>query len=92
VTAAGDGVVAFVGHLTDGAMIVLVAHPGGYVSEYAHLDDTFALPPVKVGQAVKAGEVVGFIGLTGSTTGAHLHFAVMQDGAPIDPLSLLAAY
>jgi murein DD-endopeptidase MepM/ murein hydrolase activator NlpD len=92
VTAAGDGVVAFVGHLTDGAMIVLVAHPGGYVSEYAHLDDTFALPPVKVGQAVKAGEVVGFIGLTGSTTGAHLHFAVLRDGAPIDPLSLLAAY
>ena len=91
VTAASDGVVAFVGHLPDGAMIVLLAHPGGYVSEYAHLDDTFALPPVKTGQVVNAGQVIGFIGLTGITTGAHLHFAVMKDGAPIDPLSLLSA-
>jgi murein DD-endopeptidase MepM/ murein hydrolase activator NlpD len=90
VSAASDGVVAFVGHLPDGAMIVLIAHPSGYVSEYAHLDDAFALPPVKAGQAVKAGQVVGFIGLTGITTGAHLHYAVMKDGAPIDPLSLLS--
>jgi len=90
VTAASDGVVAFVGHLPDGAMIVLIAHPGGYVSEYAHLDDTFALPPVKTGQAVKAGQVVGFIGLTGITTGAHLHFAVLRNGTPVDPLSLLS--
>ena len=91
VTAASDGVVAFVGHLPDGAMIVLIAHAGGYVSEYAHLDDTFALPPVKAGQAVNAGQVIGFIGLTGITTGAHLHFAVMKGGAPIDPLGLLQA-
>jgi murein DD-endopeptidase MepM/ murein hydrolase activator NlpD len=90
VAAASDGVVAFVGHLPDGAMIVLVAHPGGYVSQYAHLDDTFALPPVKAGQKVKVGQVVGFIGLTGITTGPHLHYAVMKDGAPIDPLSLTA--
>ncbi len=91
VTAASDGVVAFVGHLPDGAMIVLIAHPGGYVSEYAHLDDTFALPRVKAGQAVKAGQVIGFIGLTGITTGPHLHYAVMKNGVPIDPLSLLSA-
>jgi murein DD-endopeptidase MepM/ murein hydrolase activator NlpD len=71
-------------------MIALIAHPGGYVSEYAHLDDTFAPPPVKTGQVVKAVQVIGFIGLTGITTGAHLHFAVMKDGVPIDPLSLLS--
>ncbi len=91
VTAANDGVVALVGHLPDGAMIALIAHAGGYVSEYAHLDDTFALPRVKTGQVVKAGQVIGFIGLTGITTGAHLHYAVMKDGTPIDPLSLLSA-
>jgi murein DD-endopeptidase MepM/ murein hydrolase activator NlpD len=44
---------------------------------------------VKTGQVVKAGQVIGFIGPTGITTGAHLHFAVMKDGAPIDPLSFL---
>jgi len=90
VAAASDGVVAFVGHLPDGAMIVLVAHPGGYVSEYAHLDDTFALPPVRAGQPVTGGQVIGFIGLTGLTTGAHLHYAVLKDGVPIDPLSVIA--
>jgi murein DD-endopeptidase MepM/ murein hydrolase activator NlpD len=37
---------------------------------------------------VKAGQVVGFIGLTGITTGAHVHYAVTKDGTPIDPLSL----
>ena len=88
VTAASAGIVAFVGHLPDGAMIVLVAHPDGYVSEYAHLDDTFALPPVKTGQTVTAGQVVGFVGLTGITTGPHVHFAVLKDGSPVDPLSL----
>ena len=61
VIAASDGVVAFVGHLPDGAMIVLVAHPGGYVSEYAHLDDTFALPPVKAGQVVTTGSYAGIV-------------------------------
>jgi len=91
VVAASDGVVAFVGHLPDGAMIVLLAHPGGYVSEYAHLDDTFALPPVRAGQQVKTGQVIGFIGLTGITTGAHLHYAVLKDGTPVDPLALLSA-
>jgi murein DD-endopeptidase MepM/ murein hydrolase activator NlpD len=88
VVAAADGQVTFVGHLPEGAMIVLIAHAGGYVSEYAHLDDTFALPPVKTGQVVKASQVIGFIALTGITTGAHLH-CVMKDGAPIDPLSFL---
>jgi len=91
VLAAAEGRVTFVGHLSDGAMVVIVAHPGGLVSVYAHLDDTFALPPVKAGQAVKTGQVIGFIGLTGITTGAHLHFAVMKDGAPIDPLSVVTA-
>lgn len=89
VAAAADGHVTFVGHLPDGAMIVLIAHPGGFVSQYAHLDDTFARPPVKVAQNVKAGEVVGFIGLTGMTTGPHLHFSVLRAGEPIDPLALI---
>ena len=79
------------GHLSDGAMVVLIAHPGGLVSVYAHLDDTFARPPVRIGDPVIAGEVIGFVGLTGITTGPHLHFAVLSGGQPIDPLSLLAS-
>jgi murein DD-endopeptidase MepM/ murein hydrolase activator NlpD len=91
VVAAAEGRVTFVGHLSDGAMVVIVAHAGGLVSVYAHLDDTFARPPVRIGDAVKGGQVIGFVGLTGITTGPHLHFAVSRAGQPIDPLSLLAS-
>ena len=90
VAAAADGIVTYVGHLPDGAEIVLIAHAGGYVSEYAHLDDTFVAPPVKPGQTVKAGQVVGFVGLTGITTGPHLHFAILRNGIPVDPLLLIS--
>ena len=86
VTAASDGVVAFVGHLPDGAMIVLVAHPGGYVSEYAHLDDTFLLPSVKVGQSVRAARWSA--SSTYGITTARTALRGLKDGAPVDPLSL----
>jgi murein DD-endopeptidase MepM/ murein hydrolase activator NlpD len=72
-------------------MVVIVAHAGGLVSVYAHLDDTFARPQVRIGDTVRAGQVIGFVGLTGITTGPHLHFAVLRGGQPIDPLSLLAS-
>lgn len=91
VVAAAEGRVTFVGHLSDGAMVVVIAHPGGLVSVYAHLDDTFTRPTVRIGDAVVANQVIGFVGLTGITTGPHLHFAVLRGGQPIDPLSLLAA-
>ena len=92
VVAAAEGRVTFVGHLSDGAMVVLIAHPGGLVSVYAHLDDTFSRPPVRIGDPIIAGQVIGFVGLTGITTGPHLHFAVLSGGQPIDPLSLLASH
>ena len=91
VLAAAEGRVTFVGHLSDGAMVVVIAHPGGLVSVYAHLDDTFARPQVRIGDSVPAGRVIGFVGLTGITTGPHLHFAVSKGGQPIDPLSLLTS-
>lgn len=90
VVAAAEGRVTFVGHLPDGAMVVILAHAGGIVSVYAHIDDTFARPTVRIGDTVKGGQVIGFVGVTGITTGAHLHFAVLRDGEPIDPLSVLA--
>ncbi|HJW49776.1 MAG TPA: peptidoglycan DD-metalloendopeptidase family protein [Candidatus Limnocylindria bacterium] len=91
VVAAAEGRVTFVGHLSDGAMVVIVAHAGGLVSVYAHLDDTFARPPVRIGDSVKANQVIGFVGLTGITTGPHLHFSVSRGGQPIDPLSLFGS-
>ena len=89
VLAAAGGRVSFVGHFSDGAMVVLLAHASGYVTLYAHLDDGLRPPLVRVGDTVSAGEPIGAIGLTGVTTGAHLHFEVLQGSRPVDPLSVL---
>lgn len=89
VFAAAAGRVAFVGHLPDGAEVVLVAHNGGLFTLYAHLDDTHAPPTVHVGDQVKAGDPIGVVGLTGITTGAHLHFVIRRGDEPIDPSSVL---
>jgi murein DD-endopeptidase MepM/ murein hydrolase activator NlpD len=85
------GRVTFVGHLPDGAMVVVIAHDDGFVSLSAHLDDAFARPPVRAGDLVKAGQVIGYVGMSGVTTGPHLHFAVHDAHGPVDPLAVLSA-
>ena len=89
VFAAAAGHVAFVGHLPDGAEVVIIAHDGGLFTLYAHLDDARMAPHLKAGDAVTAGEPIGVVGLTGITTGAHLHFVIRRGDEPIDPASLL---
>jgi murein DD-endopeptidase MepM/ murein hydrolase activator NlpD len=84
------GVVTFAGTMMDGAEVVVIAHDGGLVSLYAHLENYVFPVLVKAGDTVKAGDQIGNVGLTGITTGAHLHYAVLKDGAPVDPLSLVA--
>ncbi|HET9809990.1 MAG TPA: peptidoglycan DD-metalloendopeptidase family protein [Candidatus Limnocylindria bacterium] len=89
VVAAAPGRVVWVGHLPDGAMVVLIAHVGGLVSLYAHLDDGIAPPRVAAGEEVRQGQIIGAIGMTGMTTGPHVHFVVWRNGELIDPLSLV---
>jgi murein DD-endopeptidase MepM/ murein hydrolase activator NlpD len=89
VVAAAAGRVVWVGHLPDGAMVVFLAHTGGLVSLYAHLDDRVAPPRVAAGDEVHQGQIIGAIGMTGMTTGPHVHFVVWRDGELIDPLSLI---
>jgi murein DD-endopeptidase MepM/ murein hydrolase activator NlpD len=89
VVAAAPGRVVWAGRLPDGAMVVLIAHVGGLVSLYAHLDDNIAPPRVKAGDEVQQGQIIGAIGMTGMTTGPHVHFVVWRDGELIDPLSLI---
>ena len=64
---------------------VLVVHGNGYATLYAHLSD-FAVPD---GQVVKKGDVVGFIGSTGYSTGPHLHFEIRFDKDYVDPCAEL---
>ncbi len=83
----GDGVVTFVGGDPGRSygLYVRVKHGGGFTSLYGHLRN-FA---VKNGDRVKAGEVLGFAGLTGRTTGPHLHFEVELNGVRRNPLLYL---
>jgi murein DD-endopeptidase MepM/ murein hydrolase activator NlpD len=90
VVAAAPGRVVWVGHLPDGAMVVIIAHIGGLVSLYAHLDDRIAPPRVAAGDQVQEGQIIGAIGMTGMTTGPHVHFVVWRNGELIDPLTLIA--
>ena len=69
---------------------VLTGMAGGLVSLYAHLDDRIAPPRVAAGDEVYLGQIIGAVGMTGMTTGAHLHFVVWRDGELIDPFSVIA--
>jgi murein DD-endopeptidase MepM/ murein hydrolase activator NlpD len=64
---------------------IKIAHPNGLATGYAHLSE-FA-KDVRVGKVVRAGEVIGFVGSTGQSTGPHLHFELYVDGRPVDPLN-----
>ena len=93
VLAAADGVVVTVGHpylaSGDTAEVVIIAHGRDFTTLYGHLDDLVKLPPVTLGQTVKAGDVIGYIGMSGHTTGPHLHFMAIFNGKPLDPMLLL---
>jgi murein DD-endopeptidase MepM/ murein hydrolase activator NlpD len=89
ILAPARGKVVFVGRMMDGAEVVVLAHDNGLVSLYAHLEDGPLAPTIKAGDIVQAGDRIGAVGLTGMTTGYHLHWAVYKNGEPIDPLGTL---
>ncbi|WP_297227476.1 M23 family metallopeptidase [uncultured Desulfovibrio sp.] len=82
ITATAQGTVLKAGH--DGAygLSVEINHGGGIVTKYAHMQ-RFVVQP---GQYVKRGEVIGYIGMTGRTTGPHLHYEVILNGVPVNPM------
>jgi murein DD-endopeptidase MepM/ murein hydrolase activator NlpD len=89
VVAPARGRVVYVGLMADGAEVVVLAHDAGVVTLYAHLDAWQSAPPVKAGDEVAAGQKIGTVGLTGITTGMHLHWAAYRAGQVIDPMSLV---
>ena len=92
VRAAASGLVVTVGRpyvaSGDTAVVVIIAHGSNFSTLYGHLDDR-RWPPVRVGQTVSAGDVIGYIGMTGWTTGPHLHFMTIANGRARDPLPYL---
>ena len=84
--AAGDGVVEFAGTQGGYGRMVKIKHANNTQTVYAHLS-LFA-EKLAVGNLVKQGEVIGFVGQTGWATGPHLHYEYRVDNRPIDPFSV----
>ena len=85
VYAASDGVV--IGAAPNGGYgnWIRIDHPGKLSTVYGHLS-SFA-PGIQEGARVSQGELIGFVGNTGRSTGAHLHFEILSNGKAVDPLS-----
>jgi murein DD-endopeptidase MepM/ murein hydrolase activator NlpD len=70
----------------DTATVVIIAHGYNFSTLYGHLDDRTRPPLVRVGQTVTAGQVIAYVGMTGWTTGPHLHFMTIANGRAVDPM------
>ena len=93
IRAIGDGVVVGAGYqASEGGygQITIIRHADGFYSAYAHQSRM----AVHVGQRVKAGQVIGYVGATGHVTGPHLHFEIRtaMHGGQINPLAWLRAH
>ncbi|HUQ42637.1 MAG TPA: peptidoglycan DD-metalloendopeptidase family protein [Candidatus Limnocylindrales bacterium] len=69
----------------DTATVVIIAHGYNFSTLYGHLDDGPKPPVVRVGQNVAAGQIIAYVGMTGWTTGPHLHFMTILNGRAVDP-------
>lgn len=85
IVASGAGTVILAQTYGGYGRTVVIDHGGGLTTLYAHQSQM----AVSVGEEVSRGEVVGYVGCSGSCTGPHLHFEVRVHGVPTDPLSYL---
>ncbi|RWP28888.1 M23 family metallopeptidase [Mesorhizobium sp.] len=89
IAAAFDGEIVFQGDGSGYGNLVKISHGDGSETRYAHMQK-FA-DKGGVGAKVKAGDIIGYIGTTGLSTGPHLHFELYRNGQAIDPLGTVTA-
>ncbi len=86
VRAVADGVVTFRGWGGGGGNTIKIKHPGNLVTGYLHLS-RFA-KGIAVGKRVSQGDLIGYVGSTGTSTGPHLDYRIWKNGTPINPLTV----
>ena len=84
--ATADGVVESAGYAGNYGNAVVIKHGFGLSTRYGHMSRIAAFPGMKI----KRGHIIGYVGSTGRATSAHLHYEILLNGQPINPLSLLA--
>ncbi|MGQ0674513.1 MAG: M23 family metallopeptidase [Rhodospirillales bacterium] len=84
--AAGDGTVELIGDNNGYGRYLRVKHGNAYATAYAHLS-AYA-KGLRRGSRVRQGQVIGFVGTTGRSTGPHLHYEVLREGRQINPVSV----
>jgi murein DD-endopeptidase MepM/ murein hydrolase activator NlpD len=82
ITAPADGIISDIGSDWGHGKILVISHGFGLITRYSHLDKVLA----RVGQRVKRGDKIAEVGMTGKTTGPHLHYEVRLNGIPINPM------
>ena len=86
VRAVGDGVISEAGWNGGYGKAIDIKHESSYMSRYAHLH-AFA-PGIRLGVSVRKGQIIGYVGSTGRSSGPHLHFELYKDQQFIDPLGV----
>lgn len=82
VVASADGIISDVGNDWVHGKILVISHGLGMTSRYSHLNKVL----VRVGQKVKRGDKIAEVGMSGKTTGPHLHYEVRLNGIPVNPM------
>jgi len=85
ILAVADGEVIFSGRMGGYGNVIKIQHTDEYITLYAHQSRLKA----KKGDFVKQGQVIGYVGNTGRSTGPHLHFGLYKNNRPIDPMRLV---
>ncbi|MFM2388921.1 MAG: hypothetical protein RLZZ437_476 [Pseudomonadota bacterium] len=88
IVAIGAGNISFLGVAGGYGNVIYIEHGNGIQSRYAHMD-AFG-PGMANGKAVNKGDLIGYVGTTGRSTGPHLHFEIHVAGSPVDPLNFNA--
>lgn len=87
IMAAGDGRIVYAGFSTGYGNTIKIQHSDGFLTLYAHQKSFKS--GIRNGIGIKKGEVIGYVGSTGLSTGPHLHFGLYKDGEAIDPLKVV---
>ena len=86
VKAVGDAVVGFAGRKGGYGNLIILRHRNGFETYYAHLSGF--VQGLRNGRPVSQGEIIGYVGMTGTATGPHLHYEVRIGGAPRNPVAV----